>query len=260
MIELEERLRSALTDLAGELPASSNPMAEQRRRQARRIRPARRRPMLALAAAAGVLAIAVVPAAVTRDAQPGDGVASGPGVQAGQPTAEPRHLDPSPDGPYLTITDGPFPIGEFTEGGRRWSVLAFLERHPVGSSWVHRACVVAVPPGATPNDPNRHPGSTGCAALSDWPADQPPLKVHTRALLQSDTPGGGPLPNLLLFFTVPDVTRLEVQAGYGEPARVTELARTSDLAMYVADFGTTSAGFGYTARDATGAVIETGIT
>jgi hypothetical protein len=252
MIELEERLRSALADVADELPPSPNPMAEQRRRQAGGTRPARRRPMLAAAAAAVVLAVAVIPAAVTRDAQPGVG-SGGPGGRSG---VEPRHLDPAPDGPYLTITDGPFPIGEFTEAGRRWSVLAFLERHPAGSSWAHRACVVAVPPGATPNDPNRHPGSTGCAALSDWPVGQPPAKVHTRALLHSDTPGGGPLPGLLLFITAPEVSRLDVRGAYGEPARVTELARTADIVMSVADFGTTSAGFGYTARDAAGAVLE----
>lgn len=205
-----------------------------------------RRPVLAVAAAAVMLA--VTPAAATRTAPPG------PAVQA-----EPRHSDPSPDGPYLTVTDGPVLIAELTEDGERWSVLAFLERYPEGTGWVHRACVAAVPPGAPPNDPTRHPRSAGCAGMSDWPADAPPSKVHARSPLRADIPGGGPLPGLLLFTTAPEVSRLDVRGAYGEPAKVTQLARTADLALYLADFSASSVGFGYTAWDASGAVIETGI-
>lgn len=253
MIELEERLRSALAGLAEELPPSPDPLVEQRRRQVRRRRPAARRPMLAAAAAAVVAAIGVIPAAITHDALPGGGTSAG---QFAPPSTEPRRGDPSPDGPYQAISDGPYPIGEFTEGDRTWSVLTFLERYPVGSGWAHRACAVAVTPGATPNDPNRHPASAGCTAWADWPT---PNLVHTMAALRGQAPGGGPLANRLLFLAAPEVARLEVREAYGQPVRVTELARQPDLALYVAEFPASSAGFGYTARDASGAVLESGI-
>jgi hypothetical protein len=71
----------------------------------------------------------------------------------------------------------------------------------------------------------------------------------------------GPLPNLLLFLAAPEVTRLVAREGYGTPVPVRELGRTPDFVLFVADFGpATNAGFGYTAYDNTGAVVEDAIT
>jgi hypothetical protein len=252
MIELEQRLRSALADLADEVPPSVDAFAEQRRRQAGERPPARRRPMLAVAAAAVVFGIGVIPAAVTRDTQPGGGIRSGQPAPPSLPGTESRHTDPSPDGPYLTITNGPFSVAEFTENGRQWSVLVFLERRPAGTGWVHRACAVGVPPGATPNDPDRYPGSTGCLSPSEqsWP------KVRSSPLVVNRNPDGGPFPGLMLVIAPPQVSRLDVRGSLGKPAPVTELARTADLVMYLTDLGGIGVPFYYTARDAAGAVIE----
>ena len=253
MIELEERLRTGLAELADELPPSTDPMVEQRRRQARAMRPSRRRPLLVVAAAAVVFAIGVVPAAVTHDAQSSGGT---PPTAIAPPTlggTESRHTDPSPDGPYLTISDGPFPVAEFTENGQRWSVLVFLERYPVGSGWAHRACAVGVPPGATPNDPNRYPGSTGCLGLSD----QPWPKVQSSLLVYNRNPDGGPFPGLRLVVAPGQVSRLDARDLQGKPVRATELARTTDLVAYLVDLGGIGQDLRYTAWDASGAVIET---
>jgi hypothetical protein len=61
MDELEQRLRSALTELADEVPASKNAWAEHERRLARRAKRARLRPALMAVAAAAAVALIAVP-------------------------------------------------------------------------------------------------------------------------------------------------------------------------------------------------------
>lgn len=65
MDELERRLRSALTEMAEEVPPSHNAWAEQERRLALKSRRAKRRPALIVAAAAAV-ALILVPVLVLR--------------------------------------------------------------------------------------------------------------------------------------------------------------------------------------------------
>src|SRR5262249_8842179 len=137
MTELEERLRAGLSGLADSVPRTPNAWAEQERRR----RPARRGPMLAAAAAAVGLA-ATVPATVLTHPAPAPSTGQPVTITAPRPT---KGYDPSPDGPYLTITDGPMLLGEFSEGGTRWGAWVFLERHPAGTGWDSRLCVVGVP-------------------------------------------------------------------------------------------------------------------
>jgi hypothetical protein len=251
MIELEERLRSGLANLAGEVPPSRDPLVEQRRRQARAVRPSGRRPLLTAAAVAAVLAIGAIPAAVTHNTQPA-GEAQGGQNQGGQPVSvtQGQHADPSPDGPYLTITNGPFQVATFTENGQEWSVLVFVERLPAGSGWAHRACAVGVRPGAAPNDPNWYPGSTGCIRPSDkWPT------VRSSPLVVNRNPDGGPFPGKMLVVAPGQVARLDVHQDQ-KPPQVIELARTNDLVMYVVDLFGIGRPFHYTAWDARGAVLE----
>ncbi|MEV4311571.1 hypothetical protein [Actinocrispum sp. NPDC049592] len=73
MDELERRLRSALTDMAGEVPASTDAWGEHERRMARRGRQARRRPILVVAAAAAVAALIMVPVLVFNSRGGGGG-------------------------------------------------------------------------------------------------------------------------------------------------------------------------------------------
>jgi hypothetical protein len=244
--ELENRLRAALAELADQVPRSRNAWAGQLRWRAR-TRPARRGPMLALAAAAVTVA-ATVPAVVSHP--------------VARPPADPTvtsGYDPAPDGPWLTVTEGPVLLREFTESGRRWSAWVFLERHPEGTGWANRLCVVGVPTGEPVNGPVKHPNSSGCVPVHAWPAGQPPSRVETRSVLGGATPGSGPLAGLLLFVTDPAVSRLDACAGDGRPVPVRELGRTADLALFLADFGASYQGFCYTARDTAGTVIGSAI-
>jgi hypothetical protein len=241
MTALEDRLRSALAGLADEVPPSHNPWAEQRRRLAAARRPARRRPMLAAAAAAVILA-ATVPATVV------------PHPERTQP-AGPSGA-PLPDGPYLAIVDKPWQLAEFGEGGRSWVAWAFLERHPGGRGWIYRLCVVGVPAGAPVDSPDRHANSSGCVPVHPWGTTR---LVETRSVLSGRTLGSGPLPGLLLFVTAPAVARLDACAADGRPVPVRALGRTEELALFLADYGASHEGFCYTARDAAGVELESGI-
>jgi hypothetical protein len=121
-----------------------------------------------------------------------------------------------------------------------------------------------VPPGGSMNDPARHPDSPGCGPVRwpDPPNGGPPSTLWTRAVFPAaEAPWPtGPLPGLLLFSTVPAVATLEVGDAHGFPVRVTELARLDDTALFLADFGpSTWAGYRFTAKDAAGNVLASGI-
>ncbi len=107
MDELERRLRSALTDMAGEVPASTDAWGEHERRMARRGRQARRRPILMVAAAAAVAALIMVPVLVfnSRGGGGGDLTAANrpPETSASTPTTKDpssRVLVPQTGGTY----------------------------------------------------------------------------------------------------------------------------------------------------------------
>jgi hypothetical protein len=251
--EVTDRLRRGLVALADEAPVSEDAWAEQERRLATgRVR--RRGPLFAAAAAVVVLATAVPVAVLGHD--------------DGAPPAGPRPPDttvgPVVGEPPETTADGPIPLGDFTDLGRAWSAWVILERPPTSrpGGWSRLVCVVAVPAGRPATDPDRHPNSAGCLDEPSWPAGQPEPKVHTRAVLPA--PNGpvasGPLPGLLLFLTVPTVASLDAREAYGASVPVRELVRTADLALFVGDFGQSTDGFGYTAYDSSGAVVEQAIT
>jgi hypothetical protein len=253
---IEERLRTALAGLADELPPSGNPLAEHHRRLAVATRARRRRPMLAATAAAVVFACGVTPFVLTR----GDGapVATPP---TSTPAPPPMGFEPGMDDPYRSAVGDPVRLAEFTDGGQAWTAWVLIDRTLAAGGWEHRVCVMATPTGQPETGPVRHPNSAGCSLAFQRPADQPQSKVETRSMLGGpEKPASGPLPGLLLFITVPEVSRLEVRAAYGEPVPVKQLVRIPELALFLADFGTSYEGFGYTARDSAGNVIESGIT
>lgn len=257
MTQLEERLRTALDELAAAVPPSANPAAEHSRRVAAGTH--RRRPLLVAAAAAAVLAAVVVPIALNQwgGAPGGDTTAASPPHTA--KVSSPVGVDPGLDDPYQSQVGESMPLSEFTEGGRSWTASVFLERTVVSGDWGYRLCVVAVPTGEPVNSPTRHPNSAGCTPTSTWPTGQPPTKVETRTVLGGQTLNSGPLPGLMLFVTAPEVSQLDVQAGDGHPVAVKTLLRFPELALFLADFGGSSEGFGYTAKDSAGNVVQTGI-
>jgi hypothetical protein len=56
------------------------------------------------------------------------------------------------------------------------------------------------------------------------------------------------------------VARLSVRRGDGTPVTVTELDRNDHAVVYLADFAGPPDGFGYTATNADGKVLEEAIT
>lgn len=225
MPDLENRLRTALDDLAGEVPASSHPRVELDRRLAAR----RRRPLLAMAAAAAVVvAVAVaVPVALNRDAPP---------------PADPPVASPAPSAPV-----GLFELGEFTDDGRRWQALGRLDGD--------RFCTMVLPV------PTEKLGEPVCEPVPTWPDGPAASLVSSRAPLGERTVDDrGNLAQRLVFLTDPRVERLAVRRGDGSPVSVVEHGRSAHAAVFFADFAGPTDGFGYTARDAGGNVLEEAIT
>ena len=56
------------------------------------------------------------------------------------------------------------------------------------------------------------------------------------------------------------LARLEVRGAYGEPVRLRELDAGDGLRLFLADFDGSTQGFGYTAYDAAGNVLDSAIT
>jgi hypothetical protein len=106
MDELERRLRSALTEMADEVPASRDAWGEHERRMARRGRQARRRPFLMAAAAAAVVALILVPVLVLNN-RGGDGVtAAKPAETSTTPNTSPSNTTKSPSAGLIPQSNG----------------------------------------------------------------------------------------------------------------------------------------------------------
>jgi hypothetical protein len=241
MNDLEDRLRATLHQAADTVPPSPHARAGFERRLGQR-----RGRGLVLAAAAAVVVIAgvAVPVALNQD----DGPTGGRTATA-PPTTSPA-TTPSGD---LTLSV----LDEFTEGGVRWqAVLTVVPARDGGE----QVCVGKVGPDG------EEPSSPECERVpATWPVDfgpdsGPGMVVLTRSVLGGDALYSGPLPNLLLFITAPQVTDLEVREAYGAPVRVDEVAKAAGATVYVAYFPETHAGFGYTAKDAAGNVLANAIT
>ncbi len=223
MNDLEDRLRTTLGELADTVPPSPHARADLDRRLGRA---PRRRVLLTAAAAAAVVAAVTVPLAVS-----GTGPVARPAVPlpGGSASASPGVVDPVVLGRFgdhaavLTVPDG------------------------------ERMCVAeTVPAGQAAPAPT-------CEPVPGWPAEPMGL-VITRQVLGEGAPDSGPLPHLMLFVTAPEVRRLDVRRGDGAPVPVDLVTRTRDARFFLADFGGSTQGFGYTARDASGAVVEEAIT
>lgn len=274
MTDLEQRVRAGLSELADGLPPSEGGWAEHQRRLARHRRTRWRAPAL-VAAAAVVLVSAVAVTTPALLGRPGDGTGQpagtpGPSSQA-TPPATPRDSPQAPSSPVVTppqdspppsrpaLSDGaltPRPLAKFTEGGDEWEATAFTMRQGDGTELV---CVVGVPAGQPLDGPTQHPYSRCTTPFLEWTPGHV-RQVETLTVLGGPTLESGPLVGLMVFVTRPAVDRLEVRAGQGSPVSVHELGRNGNLSLYVADFHGSTQGFGYTAWDAAGNVVESAIT
>jgi hypothetical protein len=228
MNDIEDRLRTTLHELADTVPPSPQARADLDHRLTRR----GRRPLLVAAAAAVVVAAVAVPVVLNQ----GGGQVATPPVMTSTPppTSEPGNLV------KLGIVVG-------AEADK----TAWLKVNADGTGW----CFVETSPGAAPE-------FLECEATPDWATAQPPnSRVLTRAVLEDDhAPYSGPFPNMLLFITAPEVATLEVREAYGQPVRLNRVPGLAGGTMYLATFPETHAGFGYTAWDAAGNVLENAIT
>jgi hypothetical protein len=244
MNDLEQRLRHTLHELADTVPRSENPKADFERRLAepRGIR----RPALVAAAAIAVLA--------------GVGIAIPLAVQSEHPPAAEQKTDGlrwSHGYDWVRADSGPYVLGTFTENGATVEAVAWVREGDLCVGAGHRVAVGGSneqPPGALVD--------VTCGVVPTWPTGPAGTgHVQTRSVLPAGNAlDSGPVPGLMLFLTDPAVTELEVRDGPGADVVVRELARTGGLNLYLADFAGSSQGFGYTARDAAGNVVESAIT
>ncbi len=228
MNDLEDRLRTSLGELAGTVPESRDARADLDRRLAGG---PRRRGVLMAAAAAVVVAAVAVPVAM-----------SGGGPGSAPVATEPASTEAASSPGYLA---GPVELGRF---GPYRAVLYVLEK---GRG--EEMCVAE-------EGPERPQGlDLRCEEVPpSWPA-KPMGWVLDRSVLGGNTPDSGPLPHLLLFVVAPQVHELEVRAALGDPVPLELVAETRGAKFYLADFGDSAQGFGYTAKDGNGTVLVTAI-
>jgi hypothetical protein len=223
MPDIEDRLRTGLATLADDVAPSEDPRAGLERRLAARRRVVARRPALTAAAAAVVVAAVFVPVVAGQDAsQP-----AGPAVSS-RPTAPGEELRA---------------LGSVVRGGTPGNAIGYLQGD--------RYCTMIMWLGDRTVRPT-------CEPVPAFPGE---MLVHSRELLNGDsTDDTGMLANRLVFLTDPRVATLTVRRGDGTAVTVRELDRNEHAAAFLADFAGPPDGFGYTARDSHGTVVEEAIT
>jgi hypothetical protein len=234
MMAIEDRTRDTLHEMADSVPQSQHPRADFERRLAHRRATRWRMPALATAAAALVVVAGVaVPLAMNR-----------PDDARGQRPAASTPARANPDGTEAS----PWILGAFTENG--------VEKSAVLWTADGQFCMALRP--AEPNSASP-PGPT-CEAIPAWPNERG-SQVDTRGVFSEPVLETGPLANLLLFVTSPEITTLVVRHGDGTPvADVRTLGGNDRATFYLADFGGSTQGFGYDATDAQGNIVESAIT
>lgn len=252
MPEVEDRLRAALSAIADEVPTSIHARAELDRRLAAGRRH-RRVPVWAAAAAAVVVAGAVaVPVALNRD-QPPSGL--------GSTTAPPEVTTSPPESTDLRDLPWPYrtPRSAIAWHGEGAAFREFM----VAMNHDGEVCYVL-------EGRYEHPVTLEdrCEPLPDWGPDH---FVESRALHDVDllmpSPVRDQLADRLVFLLAPEVARLVVRRAdgselavwtmYNEEVGVTEV---EGQGFVLADFAGPYEGFGYTAYDGEGNVLEEAIT
>lgn len=244
MTDLEKELRHTLHELADTVPDSTSPRAGFEHKLAATRGP--RRPALVAAAAIAVLAGAGV--AIPLAMQPDD-----------PPPAAEKKTDGlvwSRDYDWLRADGGPYVIATFTEDGETVDVVLWVRD---GETCVAEGHHVGVG-GATDRMPSALVG-TSCVPVPSWPTGpgQGPYVV-SMAVLSTGAPDTGPVPGLMVFMTAPEVEALEVRRGDGSYVQPERHETLGGVTLYVADFKSSTQGFGYTARDYAGRVLENAIT
>lgn len=245
MNDIEDRLRTGLHELADTVPASPHARADLDRRLARR---GRRVPALVAATTAAVVVVAVIPVVLNGGGEPAPPAATSPPVAPSPPT--PTGLE------GMSFHDvAPRVLGRFTEGGVEKNVELFTADDGHGGE---AYCIAKVDPA----DPHLRPHDDRCWRVPAWPTGPAPgTLVLTHELYGEGDPvrDTGPLPDLLLFVTAPQVATLDVGRHDGAPVEVREVTRVQGAAFFLADFDGPKGGLRYTAWDAAGNMVVSAI-
>lgn len=247
MMDLEDRVRNTLHDLADTMPASRHARADFERRLANRRRG--RGPVLAIAAAAAVVAGVAIPVALNRDTNHQVGTAT---TTPSAPTSQ------ATGGPGAGTEADPFVIATVTDSGVEKAALLWVAEGSGGQQMCWQLRPVDENDSASPPAPECDP------VPATWPnGPHGGQHVLTTGVLSSYIEGTGPvaLRNLMVFVTAPNITRLDVRAGDGRVVENRNAFRLANgVTFSVADFGELPWGFGWTAWDAQGNVVESAIT
>lgn len=252
MTELEERLRNSLREAAGTVPRNPHARADFERRLAERRTARFRTALLATAAAAVVMVGIAIPVVMNQDDDPAQEHAMRTPAPTSSNTSE--STSAGTGGPPVSkhgyLFAGPVELGSFVEEGVERTAVLTVEQNGDGE----RMCLVV-----HPNTGSSAPG-TGCEPVPTWPTGPGGTGyVATHAVLGGETLESGPLPDLMLFMAAQAVTTLEVHNGVSSPVGVNLVAVSPGARFYLADFNGSTQGFGYTAKDNAGNVIETAI-
>jgi hypothetical protein len=226
MNDLENRVWRGLRDLADSVPHTPDARARlEGRLTARRSR----RPLAIAAAAAVVVAAVAVPIVLVK------------------PDAH-RPATTQTTSPSYTPPPGWLKLADYADNGV--AKQAGLTVDPDGNGYCLNSSAGA------------QPTTYACYEVPVWgEAMNPARYVVAVGVLGTAGPmrNTGPLQDVLLFVTAPEVAKLEVEGAYGDPADVREVARTTKAVYWVADFDGPTQGKSYTVSDANGHVLESAI-
>jgi hypothetical protein len=256
MDELERRLRSALTEMAEEVPPSHNAWAEQERRLALKSRPARVRPALLAAVAAAVVALVAIPVTLL-------GLRSSDQVDhATLPTA--TSVDQLPSSPNTPQTTNGVPYGP---GYRVVPTEKLLVTPTILDSAKGNTGLYVVAYAVQRNDV---PRPMLCTALvnregeinGDGQVSAPtcvPIPASTKQVWLRTTVQNSETPGIYLYVANPKVNTILLRRGESDAYREAYVVGTSkDFVVLVGRMNSQLPPKAYTARDKSGADLENG--
>lgn len=252
MQELERRLRSALTELAEEVPPSHNAWMEHGRRLALKSRRARVRPALMAAVAAAVVALIAVPVMILNLKPSGVEPGTIPTSTTSAPISElPRSVADSGSDRYTPVAGEqiltpPYVVTNIDKGtGEYWETLMYTAYQDKLNGAA--LCSITLPQGAKVNGEQQ-------AKLGVKPTCSP-LKPPAKRLLwfQGFVPNGN---GAYVYVMAPQVNSVLVWSsnGYMLGYRV---GLAKDFAIMLVQLGT-STPQKYTARDQNNGTLENG--
>lgn len=227
MMDLEQRVRRELHDLADSVRLPTDPRADFERRLTERPAPETRSPgrwptMLAAAAAAVVAAVAI-PMALNGNGPGGDPVR----VSSSTPAAPPVQKVVLAS----VVDQGVESEAILTVDGEIWCLD--IEYSTAPKSW----CQTATWPRQADGVDN------------GW--------VLTQLVLGEELSPADTTPDRMLFVTAPAVSTLVVTDAAATAVPLREVATSENARFYLAEFPVTHEGFRFTAKDAAGNVLDT---